>query len=64
MKIYAFFMLLGCFLTLLIPETKRLTLEHLAAEAEDIASDIPGGDAAMNKPEAAADSHDEKIMAA
>lgn len=61
MKIYAFFMVLGCFLTLLIPETKRLTLEHMAAEAEDIASDIPGGHAAVNKPEAAADSHDEKI---
>lgn len=64
MKIYAFFMLLGCFLTLLIPETKRLTLEHLAAEAEDIASDIPREHAAVSKSEAAADSHDEKIATA
>jgi len=40
MKIYAFFMLLGCFLTLLIPETKRLTLEQLAGEKEDTASGI------------------------
>jgi hypothetical protein len=42
MKIYAFFMLLGCFLTLLIPETKRITLEQLAAEAEDSASGVRG----------------------
>lgn len=40
MKIYAFFMLLGCFLTLLIPETKRITLEQLAGEKEDSASGI------------------------
>jgi len=40
MKIYAFFMLLGCFLTLLIPETKRITLEKLAGEKEDSASGI------------------------
>jgi PHS family inorganic phosphate transporter-like MFS transporter len=40
MKIYAFFMLLGCFLTLLIPETKRITLEQLAGEREDTASGI------------------------
>ncbi|KAI7553032.1 Repressible high-affinity phosphate [Hortaea werneckii] len=32
MQIYALFMLLGCFTTLLIPETKRLTLEQLAGE--------------------------------
>ena len=32
MEIYALFMLLGCFTTLLIPETKRLTLEQLAGE--------------------------------
>jgi PHS family inorganic phosphate transporter-like MFS transporter len=40
MKIYAFFMLLGCFLTLLIPETKRLTLEQLAGERADTASGL------------------------
>jgi len=40
MKIYAFFMLLGCFFTLLIPETKRITLEQLAGEKEDTASGI------------------------
>ena len=38
MKIYAFFMLLGCFFTLLIPETKRITLEQLAGEDTDTAS--------------------------
>ncbi|EMC99948.1 hypothetical protein BAUCODRAFT_356761 [Baudoinia panamericana UAMH 10762] len=32
MEIYALFMLCGCFTTLLIPETKRLTLEQLAGE--------------------------------
>ncbi|KAK5126222.1 acid phosphatase pho5 [Meristemomyces frigidus] len=32
MQIYALFMLCGCFSTLLIPETKRLTLEQLAGE--------------------------------
>ena len=31
-QIFALFMLLGCFTTLLIPETKRLTLEQLAGE--------------------------------
>lgn len=32
MEIYALFMLMGCFTTLLIPETKRKTLEQLAGE--------------------------------
>jgi hypothetical protein len=32
MQIFAFFMLLGCFSTLLIPETRRVTLERLAGE--------------------------------
>ena len=40
MKIYAFFMLLGCFFTLLIPETKRFTLEQMSAEEADPASGI------------------------
>lgn len=40
MKIYAFFMLLGIFLTLLIPETKRLTLEHLAGDPTDAAAGV------------------------
>jgi MFS transporter, PHS family, inorganic phosphate transporter len=34
MEIYALFMLLGVFTTLLIPETKRKTLEELAGEVE------------------------------
>jgi PHS family inorganic phosphate transporter-like MFS transporter len=52
MKIYAFFMLLGCFTTLLIPETKRLTLEQLAGEAADTASGINGQpESAERKPE-------------
>lgn len=32
MEIYALFMLMGCFTTFLIPETKRKTLEQLAGE--------------------------------
>ena len=32
MQIYAFFMFVGIFTTLLIPETKRKTLEQLAGE--------------------------------
>ncbi|KAI9744727.1 MAG: Inorganic phosphate transporter pho84 [Claussenomyces sp. TS43310] len=32
MQIFALFMFLGCFTTLLIPETKRVTLEQLAGE--------------------------------
>jgi MFS transporter, PHS family, inorganic phosphate transporter len=32
MQIFALFMLCGCFTTLLIPETKRKTLEELAGE--------------------------------
>lgn len=36
MKIYAFFMLLGCFTTLLIPETKRKTLEEMSGEDEAV----------------------------
>lgn len=43
MKIYAFFMLLGCFFTLLIPETKRITLEALAGEKEYTASEVTNG---------------------
>ncbi|PYH99813.1 phosphate permease [Aspergillus ellipticus CBS 707.79] len=34
MQIFALFMLCGCFTTLLIPETKRLTLEYLAGERD------------------------------
>ncbi len=39
LEIYALFMLLGCFSTLLIPETKRKTLEELAGE--DSSSEAP-----------------------
>jgi len=55
MKIYAFFMLLGCFLTLLIPETKRLTLEQLAGEKEDTASGITDSGAAEKTEEIASE---------
>lgn len=32
LEIYALFMLIGCFTTLLIPETARKTLEELSGE--------------------------------
>jgi len=51
MKIYAFFMLLGCFFTLLIPETKRFTLEQMSAEEADPASDIGDEETVENKGE-------------
>ncbi|KAG6041659.1 acid phosphatase pho5 [Claviceps citrina] len=54
LEIYALFMLLGCFTTLLIPETKRKTLEELCGEDDyavmhpsrvsDRASASPAGD--------------------
>jgi PHS family inorganic phosphate transporter-like MFS transporter len=41
MQIYALFMLLGCFTTLCIPETKRRTLEALSGD--NSASDTDTG---------------------
>lgn len=38
LEIYALFMLLGCFTTLLIPETARKTLEELCGEDDYAAS--------------------------
>ena len=35
LEIFAFFMLTGVFSTLLLPETKGLTLEDLSAEDQD-----------------------------
>jgi PHS family inorganic phosphate transporter-like MFS transporter len=40
MQIFALFMLLGIFTTLLIPETKRKTLEELAGEYEMSSEDL------------------------
>lgn len=40
LQIYALFMLLGCFTTLLIPETARKTLEELNGE-DDYAANRP-----------------------
>jgi MFS transporter, PHS family, inorganic phosphate transporter len=39
LEIYALFMLLGCFSTLLIPETARKTLEELSGE-DDYATSV------------------------
>lgn len=43
LEIYSLFMLLGCFSTLLIPETKRKTLEELAGEDDYATSDHSHG---------------------
>ena len=51
MKIYAFFMLLGCFFTLLIPETKRFTLEQMSAEEADPASGVAQAEKVENNVE-------------
>jgi len=54
LEIYALFMLLGCLTTLLIPETKRKTLEELAGEddytvAARPVSDSNGGSGVLEK---------------
>jgi PHS family inorganic phosphate transporter-like MFS transporter len=46
MQIYALFMLLGCFTTLCIPETKRKTLEELAGE--DVSAPAANGQGAAD----------------
>ncbi|CAK7228100.1 acid phosphatase pho5 [Sporothrix curviconia] len=56
LEIYALFMLLGCFSTLLIPETKRKTLEELSGEDQDYSVNSspviePNGVLIDNKPE-------------
>lgn len=60
MQIYALFMFLGIFTTLLIPETKRKTLEQLAGEVPgtpeydpETLRDVPGGlrRASMSSPD-------------
>lgn len=42
MEIFALFMLCGLFTTLLIPETKRKTLEELAGEVPGTSNYDPG----------------------
>jgi PHS family inorganic phosphate transporter-like MFS transporter len=49
LEIYALFMLLGCFSTLLIKETTRKTLEELAEE-DDYAATAPPLPAAAPAP--------------
>ena len=43
LEIYALFMLLGCFTTLCIPETKRKTLEELSGEDQPAPLPAPSG---------------------
>jgi PHS family inorganic phosphate transporter-like MFS transporter len=53
MQIYSLFMFLGIFSTLLIPETKRITLEKLAGEY-DFSGDIAGADGVGRDPDSEA----------
>lgn len=55
LQIYALFMLLGCFTTLLIPETARKTLEELSGE-----DDYALGSTSAPSAEAERDSHSVK----
>ena len=50
MQIYSLFMFLGIFTTLLIPETKRLTLEKLSGEYDMSDEPVGGADVAVPKP--------------
>jgi MFS transporter, PHS family, inorganic phosphate transporter len=50
MQIYSFFMFLGIFTTLLIPETKRMTLEELSGEFDFDDESVTGADRAVLKP--------------
>ena len=49
MEIYALFMLCGIFTTLLIPETKRKTLEELAGEVPGTRNYDPANGNSMAK---------------
>jgi PHS family inorganic phosphate transporter-like MFS transporter len=49
MQIYSLFMFLGIFTTLLIPETKRITLEKLAGEY-DFSGDVAGASGVVVEP--------------
>jgi len=59
MEIYAVFMFAGIFTTLLIPETKRKTLEQLAGEVEGTPefdpSNVRGGTHRKSSVDASAD---------
>jgi MFS transporter, PHS family, inorganic phosphate transporter len=63
MQIYSLFMFLGIFSTLLIPETKRITLEKLAGEY-DFSGDITGADGVVRvlDSEASAEAVAEKAV--
>jgi PHS family inorganic phosphate transporter-like MFS transporter len=50
MQIYSLFMFLGIFTTLLIPETKRMTLEKLAGEYDMSNETLAEADAAAGEP--------------
>jgi hypothetical protein len=50
MQIYSLFMFLGIFTTLLIPETKRITLEKLSGEYDMSDESVAGADVAVLEP--------------
>ena len=61
LEIYALFMLLGCFTTLLIPETARKTLEELSGE-DDFA--VTGRLGSVSAHDRANSNEDEPVKAA
>jgi len=50
MQIYSLFMFLGIFTTLLIPETKHLTLEKLSGEYDMSDESVAEADVAVREP--------------
>lgn len=61
MQIFALFMLCGCFTTLLIPETKRKTLEELAGEVPGTPSYDPVTAGHVGKVSAVQDNNGDRI---
>ncbi|KAK5114360.1 acid phosphatase pho5 [Meristemomyces frigidus] len=63
MQIYALFMFLGIFSTLLIPETKRLTLEQLAGEVPGTPQYDPDNGRGMARADSDPSQREEQMMA-
>jgi MFS transporter, PHS family, inorganic phosphate transporter len=63
MEIYAVFMFAGVFTTLLIPETKRKTLEQLAGEVEGTPEFDPSNVRAGTHRKSSVDASADEIIA-
>ena len=62
MEIYAVFMFAGIFTTLLIPETKRKTLEQLAGEVEGTPEFDPSNVRAGTRRKSSVDASADEII--